>query len=273
MMSTTSSKIIDQPRNFSSSYSNITTSKHSNSNLNNDDIKKSEETQAPSDPIEKLFNFFFGEKEAQPLGFKRTTVETAPEFYPATTTRFAAPVVGDNKEVSTYVRPLLAQTYLEKVPVAVSYDASVHGWDYKSFHKKVRDKRSALVVAKDKDGNVFGGFNPKGWVGLGDERAAISSFLFTYRGANPNPIKLIKIGGADMAIIDREEEGIRFGYEDLWIRLNKNYGPKVATSKLGLSFAGTKGGLFGPNTKAELVDLKVYTAADPAIWQDDNWKK
>ena len=106
---------------------------------------------------------------------------------------------------------------------------------------------------------------------MGDERSAISSFSFTYRGANPNPIKLVKIG--DMAIVDREEKWIRFGYEDLWIRLNKNYGAKIATSKLGLSFAGTKGGLFGPSTKTELVDLKVYTAANPAIWQDDNWKK
>lgn len=227
----------------------------------------------PQIPLKNYSIFFFGEKESQPLGFKRTTVETAPEFYPATTTRFAAPVVGDTKEVSKYIRPLLAQTYLEKVPVTVAYDANSHGWDYKVFHKKVRDKRSALVVAKDQEGNVFGGFNPKGWVGLGDERSAISSFLFTYRGSNPNPVKLIKIGGADMAVIDREEEGIRFGYEDLWIRLNKNYGSKIATSKLGLSFAGTKGGLFGLSTKTELVDLKVYTAADPTIWQDDNWKK
>lgn len=49
-------------------------------------------------------------------------------------------------------------------------------------------------------------------------------------------MKLRKIGGAELAVLDRPEEGIRFGYEDLWIKLRKGPDAKVATSRYVLFF-------------------------------------
>ena len=36
------------------------------------------------------------------------------------------------------------------------------------------------MVARSRGGAVFGGYNPEGWEGAGDERRMISAFLFTW---------------------------------------------------------------------------------------------
>ena len=79
------------------------------------------------------------------------------------------------------------------------------------------------------------------------------------------PVKCPKIGSAEYAIDDQPGIAIKFGYEDLLIKLTGPSG-KIATSKLGLGYAKGKGGvnsLFAPSegNRAEIVDLKVYVVA------------
>ena len=53
-------------------------------------------------------------------------------------------------------------------------------------------------------GTVFGGYNPRGWLGYGEWRDAISAFLFVFDGAG-KPTKLPKLGGSGMAIIGKRD--------------------------------------------------------------------
>jgi hypothetical protein len=69
---------------------------------------------------------------------------------------------------------------LEKVPLGLVYDASVHGWSPAAFHQQLDGMGAALLVAQTESGTIFGGYNPKGWLGYGDWRDAISAFLFTW---------------------------------------------------------------------------------------------
>jgi hypothetical protein len=103
----------------------------------------------------------------QPLGFDRITVEKNPEVgsqiriqanargllplathttthalpplspqrYRAATDKFADPVRGDSRDVAV-VRPLMAQTRLEKTPLRLAFDANKDGWTRQAFHRK-----------------------------------------------------------------------------------------------------------------------------------------
>lgn len=79
--------------------------------------------------------------------------------------------------------------------VRLAYDAEVHGWSYKAFHSCVDGFGAAVVFARSEDGAVFGGYNPKGWIGLGENRDSNAAFLFTWRDGDITkpPIKLPKV--------------------------------------------------------------------------------
>lgn len=124
------------------------------------------------DPVEKIFSFFFGKRELNPMGMKRFGRERFPEQYPATKTEFADPVVGDSKEVAL-LRPFLKNTSLEKRKLSLSYDANRDGWTAYDFHRAVDKKGPSVVVCTTESGLVCGGYNPKGWVGYG---VSLSSF-------------------------------------------------------------------------------------------------
>ena len=51
-----------------------------------------------------------------------------------------------------------------------------------------------VVVARTEGGAVCGGYNPKGWIGLGEDRDAIAAFLFTWPDGDTGrrPVKLPK---------------------------------------------------------------------------------
>lgn len=56
---------------------------------------------------------------------------------------------------------------------------------------------AAVVVASTAGGAVVGGYNPEGWIGLGEDRASNGAFLFTWRQGNIRSgaaVKLAKVG-------------------------------------------------------------------------------
>lgn len=63
-------------------------------------------------------------------------------------------------------------------------------------HKRVFPAQ--VVVATTEGGAVCGGYNPAGWIGLGDDRDSIAAFLFTWPDGDTrkDPIKLEKVGCA-----------------------------------------------------------------------------
>ena len=145
-----------------------------------------EETQADGaydedDPVEKIFGFFFGKREAAPMGLKRMTKEQFPERYPATKTEWAEPVRTDDIEMAD-IRPLMKNTNLETRSLKLAYDANRDGWNPNTFHSKVDKKGPSIVVCKTESGLVCGGYNPKGWVSYGEARGSIAAFLFVLGG-------------------------------------------------------------------------------------------
>ena len=62
--------------------------------------------------LKKIFGFFFGTKEDEPMGMKRFGRERFPEQYPAVIDEWAEPFEGDTTDVAA-LRPLLKNTNLE----------------------------------------------------------------------------------------------------------------------------------------------------------------
>lgn len=130
-----------------------------------------------------------------PGGLKRLSDEASKELYPAVTDAFAQPLDGDSEDVAL-LRPLLAQTQLESVPLRLAFDSSRDGWAASAFHERVDGFGATLVVAETAGGAVVGGYNPRGWVSLGEDgRDSIAAFLYTWRDGDMTklPVKLPKV--------------------------------------------------------------------------------
>ena len=167
--------------------------------------QQTEEAYYEKDPVEKVFEFFFGKPEAEPLGLKRFGKERFPEQYPATIDEWAIPVAGDTAEMARF-RPLLQNTNLETRRLRLTYDANRDGWDATAFHRAVDKQGGALVTCTTLLGVTTGGYNPKGWVGYGENRGSVAAFLFK-QNANGSFTKLRKVGGGGMAQMDNPESG------------------------------------------------------------------
>lgn len=124
-------------------------------------VETEKEVYRDDDPVEKLFNIFFGQKEEAPMGMPRFGSERFPEQYPAVKDEWAAPVETDDKEMQT-IRPFLKNTNLERRGLKLSYDANRDGWDPIVFHQLVDKKGGAVVLCETRMGIVCGGYNPKG---------------------------------------------------------------------------------------------------------------
>jgi hypothetical protein len=177
-----------------------------------------------------------------------------PEQYPAVKNRFAVPVVGDSSEVKL-LRPLLAATQLEFRKLQISYQASKDGWKSSTFHRTCNGKGAAVVVIKI--GNkLYGGYNPKGWAGLGENRPSVAAFLFSL---DRQKTKVCKIGGGGLAVSkDSDTNGIYFGPDALVIPLD---GSKYARSRLGSYYENMPNGdksIYGSSSEVVLTDVTVY---------------
>ena len=225
--------------------------------------KNNKDEQWDDDPVDKIFNFFFGKKEEEPMGMARFGPDRFPEQYPATKTEFAEPVLSDDKVMQT-IRPYLKNTNLETRALQLTYDANRDGWDALTFHKAVDKKGGAVVLCTSRAGITCGGYNPKGWVGYGEARGSIAAFLFIMNGKYTTGdfpgIKLQKVGGPSLAQVDNPESGPSFGADSLVIPLG-NDNPRLARSKLGSYYERLPDGvnsLFGKDAAVQLKDLKVY---------------
>jgi hypothetical protein len=176
------------------------------------------------DPIEKIFGFFFGKKEKNPMGMQRFGQSRFPEQYPATIDEWADPVEGDTAEMAL-LRPFLKNTNLETRGLRLTYDANRDGWDPVKFHAKVDKQGGGIVYGVTRAGIQFGGYNPKGWVGYGEARGSIAAFLFVlggrYTTASAPGVKLRKVGGPGLAQMDLPESGPSFSPDALVIPMEQ----------------------------------------------------
>ena len=135
----------------------------------NDESKQSpppEPEKDDRDVAEKLFGFFFGEVEDAPMGLTRMNVDTQPDQYTAETSgNRNEPVAGDDADLKAWVRPVLLQTMLARLPMYEVYDSNQDGWTPRAFHDAVDRRGPGVVLATSTDGQKFGGYNSKGWVG------------------------------------------------------------------------------------------------------------
>ena len=223
-----------------------------------------------NDIITKLFGWAMPKPEA--VGLNRFTRDTLPENYPAVKDRWAEPLASDKNENMILVRQVLAQTNLERRDLNLAYSGNRDGWSAKKFHAKLDGQGPCVVLCKTTDGDVFGGYNPCGHVGLGEARGSIAAFLFVFKDGDTSlrPIKLRKIAGAGMAQMDYETSGPRFGPEGLTIPLEGTLqSAKLVRTKLGLYYERLPDGsnsLFRgrKQMEGELIDLEVYTG----VWNE-----
>lgn len=98
-----------------------------------------------------------------PLGLARMTVEEWPDQWPANVDEDATLLSDDVGEIA-FLRPLLKQTQLERLPLALAYDADAHGWSEDAFHRRLDGQGAALLVLETEAGTLCGGYNSKGWL-------------------------------------------------------------------------------------------------------------
>jgi len=203
--------------------------------------------------------------DPEPMGLKRMSKEEWPDQWPALCDGSAAAALpSDDTEELRLVRAVLKQTQLEYMPLGIAYDAETHGWRASSFHTQCDGQGAAVLVATSSSGAVFGGYNPKGWLGYGEWLDAISAFLFTYDDTdNTDFVKLGKTGGSGMAIIDEDGKGPKWGPDGLAIDLEA----RGARARLGTYYAKMPDGgksLFGANggSAVALRSLRVYVALE-----------
>ena len=227
-------------------------------------VKTRANESSSGDFITDVVGKIFGKdalNDPEPLGLKRMTKEDWPDQWPATTEAKAAAVEGDD-ETLAQVRRTLTQTQLEKLRLGVAYDANVHGWSARAFHTQLDGQGAGILVATTADGEVFGGYNPKGWLGYGEWLDAISAFLFVIKDGTA--VKLPKVGGSGMAIIDENGQGPQWGPDGLKISLEG----RAAKSRLGTYYETMPDGsasLFRNakrGTAVELKSLRVYVALE-----------
>ena len=260
------------------------------------------------DFITRIFGGIFGKAaldDRNPGGMRRLEGAALAEQYPATVDEWADALPGDCEEIVP-LRRLLKNTRLEKEPLELAFDTSRDGWSCESFLAKVATRGANVVVAETEAGAVIGGYAPRSWLGLGEEKSAMAAFLFTWPEggdlSRSDAIKLPKVGGAGLALIDRAGVAIQFGAEGLIIPLSSRDGAseRMAKCRLGTYYAkipssssssgsgseqpqqrAAPGGrsLFSPREKdpmkTELVSLKVFVARGAAeAWDLDGvvWK-
>jgi len=156
------------------------------------------------------------------------------------------------------VRPLLKNTQLQSRPLQLVYEATKDGWNPAAFHKAVDGKGASLVLATDRYGRFYGGYNPKGNASLGGARPSVAAFLF-YQLPSGKFQKLQKVGGGGLACArDDPGFGISFGPDGLVIGLQAGR-EKLAASKLGPYFERGPQDLpsLFPSGAIELSELKV----------------
>ena len=233
----------------------------------NPDDKFSEDN---NDFITKIFGRFMPKPED--VGLNRYTSDSLPENFPATKTEWASELSSDTSPSMKLVRQTLARTNLEDRKLKLAYSGSRDGFSYREFHKRLDAQGPAVVLCRTTDGSVFGGYNPCGWVGLGEARGSIAAFLFYFPGGDTTqrPVKLCKIAGAGMAQMDDDTAGPKFGPEGLTIPLQGSGDKgKFVRCKLGLYYerAPTGGGksLFidQKQMSGELEILEVFTGVWP----------
>lgn len=229
--------------------------------------------EAPKqDLVTRIWTGIFGAKQEEPFGLKRFDRDRFPELYYATLDEFAPPMESDD-ELAACFRPLLARTQLESRAVQLLYDANRDGWSAEAYHSKVDKKGCCVVVATTEGGAVCGGYSPKGFVGYGESRGSKAAFMFTWPdGDLTKPaLKMRKVGGNALAVIDQPDTGPRFGSGELYIPLRppratweSDIRDKRAMSKLGSYYEKKPDGgncLFADGESGKgtlLIDLKVY---------------
>eukprot|EP01038_Epipyxis_sp_PR26KG_P005559 gene5559-7681_t len=235
-------------------------------NKDNNTNKQSQPKKAPADDdlISRIFGRFLPTPED--IGLTRYDKDSRPENYPCKKDEWADLLPQDktsNDPDLMLIRQLLAGTNLQVRPLQLVFSAQKDGWYSTSFHNKVDKKGPAVVLAKSTTGGVYGGYNPTGWVNLGEYRGSIAAFLFHFPKGDikQRPVKLSKIAGAGMAQID-DGSGPKFGMEGLTIPLGKTKPVTRARSKLGLYYERLPNGVnslfLNGGGEDELSELKVY---------------
>ena len=223
------------------------------------------EASDKEDFITKLFGAFMPKPET--VGLSRFDRDSLPENYPATKTEFIEELLPSDKDQDMkLIRPLLARTNLRDRRLKLAFSSKRDGFSSQSFHKKVDAQGPGVVLVRTVDGVICGGYNPCGWVNLGEARGNIAAFLFLIddngkgKGPDNKYIKLQKIGGAGMAQVD-DGGGPKFGAEGLTIPLLKA-NPKLIRSKLGLYYENLPNGdrtlLGNGRMESEIAEFKVY---------------
>lgn len=133
---------------------------------------------------------------------------------------------------------LLAGTSIDPVRPSVElgrvYKASADGWSAADFHARVDGRGSGLVVALDRSGKRFGGFDPLGWSSTDDYGDTNAAWLWCVAAADDVPVRVPVLAGGSAAVFDYATGGPRFGAADLVI---------------GPPRAAVMGGFAGPDTE------------------------
>ena len=122
------------------------------------------------------------------------------------------------------------------------YRASRDGWDSKHFHQKCDEQGKSIVICKDTNGNIFGGYTEQSWNSSSNKyQTDPNAFLFSLKSPILQQPEKFKVKDPSNAIYCDSEHGPVFGGgHDLFIYSNANQNTS-SYHNLGTSYENATG--------------------------------
>ncbi|XP_067047367.1 uncharacterized protein [Acropora muricata] len=134
-------------------------------------------------------------------------------------------IIGDNQSylvmLSRWFRPV-AQSNGQWI---LCWRASLHGWAATTFHSLCDNKGPTVIIVKDTNNNIFGGYTSIPWRSENRYKNDPKAFLFSLKNSTNNPRKLLQLdSSSSTSVYDGASYGPTFGHgHDLRIsNMNRN---------------------------------------------------
>lgn len=122
---------------------------------------------------------------------------------------------------SAQKQSLIALTDLKDKFFSLLWRGSKHGFEDSTFHRLCDDKGKTLLVIKDAENCIFGGFTSVPWSTEGFYKSDSTAFLFTLTNPSGTPMKL-KVNEPENAVL-HSSLGPTFGWGyDLFVSCLSN---------------------------------------------------
>ena len=146
----------------------------------------------------------------------------------------------------------------------LTYKASVDGFKAKDFHQKCDGKSNTIIIIKDVNANIFGGFTGASWSEYDGFKEDPYAFIFSFSN-NQNEKALIRVSEPAEAIYCHKDCGPSFGNDDIKISNMSNCNQK-SISNVGYSYGDSMFEFGSDDCKNFLAGAESFQTEDIEVY-------